>query len=283
MEKNKVTKKQKTIQTLIYSFRFINSKQIQKFLGHKDHRRVNSWLKDLTDKKYLNKDFTQRFGTSTKPAVYNLASEGRRYMRNNYPYVSQTYLRRIADDKKRSKSFRIKCQIIADTYLILFDDIAKEYSKTLENWLSNSTTRLKFNELHFITPAFYESLDFVLLPHLKPDAYCFIRRKGGIDHTMIYVLDAYIPRLMLNYSLKRIFRKLDEEHWSDDSIRSLQIYFICPSNMVIVYIRRLLPSFLKRYYGKTLIFYLATRNQLYQRQKYHKKDTGWISISSDNY
>jgi hypothetical protein len=275
-----VTKKQKTIQTLIYSFRFINSKQIQKFLGHKDHRRVNSWLKDLTDQKFIVRDFTQRFGTSTKPAIYYLASSGRRYMRNSFSNVSKAYLRRIIDDKKRSKSFRVKCQIIADCYLLLFEETVLEYPQTLEMWLSTGI-KLKFNQFHFFTPALYENLDFVLLPELKPDAYCLIQREESITHTMIYVLDAYIPRLMLSYLIKRIFNKLNETYW-EDGVEALHIYFVCPSNMVIVYLRRLLPRFLENYYGKTLVFHFATRNQLYARQKYNRKETGWINVSSED-
>ena len=50
-----ITKKQETILTLIFTFRFINSKQIQEFLQHKDHRRINSWLKDLTEKEYVER------------------------------------------------------------------------------------------------------------------------------------------------------------------------------------------------------------------------------------
>jgi hypothetical protein len=47
-----ITKKQKILLTIVFTFRFINSKQIQQLLNHKDHRRINSWLKDLTEKGY---------------------------------------------------------------------------------------------------------------------------------------------------------------------------------------------------------------------------------------
>ncbi len=50
MAKKIVTKKQEEILQLLYIFRFLNSRQVQEFLGHKDHRRINSWLKDLVKK-----------------------------------------------------------------------------------------------------------------------------------------------------------------------------------------------------------------------------------------
>ena len=50
-----ITKKQQEIPLLTYRFRFINSLQIQKFMGHKGKRRTNSWLKDLIEKEYLER------------------------------------------------------------------------------------------------------------------------------------------------------------------------------------------------------------------------------------
>lgn len=106
--------------------------------------------------------------------------------------------------------------------------------------------------------------------------------KEGITHCAFYVLDAYVPRLMLQYFLKNIFTTLDEEYWEEDDIQSLQIYVLCPNNMVIVYLRRLLKSFLEKYYGgKELVFHFATRNQLNKRIKTKSGKTGWITVSSE--
>lgn len=114
-----ITKKQQTILTLLFTFRFINSKQLQKLLNHKDHRRINSWLKDLVDKEYVVRDFQPIFGTLTKPAIYFLSVKGRDFIRKTF-WVDDFYLKRLREDKKRSKSFRIHCQIIVDCFLIYF-------------------------------------------------------------------------------------------------------------------------------------------------------------------
>ena len=47
-----ITPKQQEIPKLIYKFRFLNRIQIQTLLNHKDKRRINSWLKDLSEKEY---------------------------------------------------------------------------------------------------------------------------------------------------------------------------------------------------------------------------------------
>ncbi len=293
MSKKIITNKQKIIQTLLYTFRFLNSKQIQKFLQHKDHRRINKWLKDLSDKQYIERDFKPIFGTLTKPAVYNLAAKGRGYIRNAYTYHFPRYLKRIARDNKASKSFRIRCQIIADYYLLLFPpeqrnnqakttigiDIIDHLVIQLTTDMDEKKEKIPMNTLQFFTPAYFPP--FVLLEGIKPDAYIRKRTTRGIRHTFLFVIDAYIPRFLLRYSLKHIFDTLDEEYWEDESIHSLQFYFLCPNHKIIIYLRRTLPSFLENYYGShEIIFYFGTRNQLYEGLKNPEKEIKWITISS---
>lgn len=103
-------------------------------------------------------------------------------------------------------------------------------------------------------------------------------------HGFLFVLDAYIPRFLLRYTLRRIFTTLDEEYWEDESIHALQFYILCPNNVVIVYLRRLLPSFLEKYYGgKNLKFHFATRNQLYKRKLGDTEKINWLAFSSEDY
>jgi len=298
-----VTEKQTLIQTLLYCFRFINSKQIQEFLRHKDHRRINSWLKDLENKGYIVRDFKPIYGILTKPAVCYLTTLGRAHIRNNYHFHFPGYLKRIARDNKASKAFRIRCQIIADWYLMLFppqkstDRIDKKVNKAKEKTgidiidylITELTTdkgdteeKIPFNKLQFFTPAYYPS--FILLEKIKPDAYLRKRTTKGIAHGLLFILDAYIPRFLLRYTLKHIFDTLDEENWEDESINSLQFFFLCPNHKIIIYCRRLLPSFLEKYYeGKALKFHFATRNQLYKIKSGKTGNIDWITISSEDY
>src|SRR5476651_1897910 len=148
MTKKILTKKQQTILTLILTFRFINSKQIQQFLGHKDHRRVNTWLKDLAEKQYVIRDYRPIYGTLTKPAVYSLATLGRQYIRETFNPLDTTYLKRLRDDMKRSKSFKVKCQLIADYYLIFFAGKEKELIGSIYEILTEGV-ELKENTLQF--------------------------------------------------------------------------------------------------------------------------------------
>lgn len=301
MSKKIVTGKQELILLLLYIFRFLNSRQIQEFLGHKDHRRINSWLKDLEKKGYIVKDFKPIFGILTKPAVCFLSSLGRGYIQHGYQYYFPKYLKRIARDNKASKSFRIRCQILADWYLTLFQIETKQlrdsedpkhkktsiktgiaivdYIKTLLLENVPDEEKIPMNLLQFFTPSYLP--DFILLDKIKPDSYIRKKTRSGTTYGFLFVLDAYIPRLMLRFLVQRIFTTLDEEYWEEDSIQSLQFYLLCPNNMIIVYLRRLLPSFLEKYYGgKPVQFHFATRNQLYKRKEGKSENIKWITISS---
>lgn len=282
MSKKLITKKQQQILTLILAFRFINSKQLQKFLGHTDHRRINSWLKDLADKEYIVRDYHPVFGTLTKPAVCYLSLLGRRYLRDSLFFDDNKYLMTLRGDKKRSKAFRIKCQLIADFYLTLFEGKEKAFISSIQDYLHDGVI-LPSHAYQFFTPAFYHELDFVLLPYFKPDAYIYQHTKKGIIHTCIFALDAYIPRLMLHYLLKRLFQAFDEAHLEDD-VASLHFYFVCPNNIVIIYLKRLLRSFLGRYYkSKPLLFYFATRNELSKKKEGNIEEVRWQVVSSRDY
>lgn len=283
MSKKLITNKQNTILILLLTFRFLNSKQIQQFLNHKDHRRINGWLKDLTEKEYIERDFTPIYGILTKPAVFNLSSNGRKYIRETYQDVSKKYLGKLREDTKRSKSFRTKCQVLADIYLAHYPDKVDKFLKEISENLNEGVV-LEDNKSQFFTPAFYEVLEEIIpVLKLKPDAYMYEKDKEGITHCVFYVLDAYVPRLMLQYFLKNIFTTLDEEYWEEDNVLSLHIYVLCPNNMVIIYLRRLLKSFLERYYGgKELVFHFATRNQVTKRIKTKSGKTGWIEVSSED-
>ena len=280
---NNITKKQKIILTILFTFRFINSKQIQQLLNHKDHRRINSWLKDLVEKEYIERDFQPVFGTLTKPAVYFLSVKGRDFIRKTY-FVDDLYLARLREDRKRSKAFRIRCQIVVDCFLLLFPDQVTEYCTVIDKWVNQGITLVKSKQIQFVTPAFYEDLDCKLTSLLKPDAYGYLKNTKGVTHIFFLILDAYIPKMMLRTKIQHIFTTLDEENWENDDIHSLQFYVVCPNNVLIVYLKRLLPTLLERYTSNTeLSFHLATRNQLYKRRQNPTGKTGWTSLVSTEY
>ena len=79
--------------------------------------------------------------------------------------------------------------------------------------------KIPLNKLQFFTPSYFPY--FLLLGKIKPDAYLRRKTTKGIAHGLLFVLDAYIPKLLLRFTIKRIFDTLSDENWEEDSILSL--------------------------------------------------------------
>lgn len=78
----RLTNRQQEILKLLYSYRFLTRTQLQALLHHKDHKHINTWLKYLRDNNYIAWIYSTDYVGRTKPAVYYLAINGIRYLRN---------------------------------------------------------------------------------------------------------------------------------------------------------------------------------------------------------
>src|SRR5258708_3478584 len=100
-----ITNKQKEIITLIYRFRFINRKQLQRYLKHKDARRINTWLKDLVEKKYHG-------------IIWIRYEKGMEYGADN-EQLEIKHLKKFYEDKHASETFINHCISIFEFYIPL--------------------------------------------------------------------------------------------------------------------------------------------------------------------
>jgi len=76
----KITPKQQEILQRLYRYRFLNRIQIQQMMGHRDYKTINLWLKDLTQKQYVERIYSTHFLEKTKPAIYYLGINGIRFL-----------------------------------------------------------------------------------------------------------------------------------------------------------------------------------------------------------
>src|SRR5258708_39847145 len=90
---------------LVYKFRFINRKQIQKIFGYKDPKSVNVLLKELVKHNYLGRIYSNKLLENTKPAIYFLANEGIGWVRINYFEDHPERVKRFYRDKHASQRF----------------------------------------------------------------------------------------------------------------------------------------------------------------------------------
>ena len=104
MTQQKITTKQSEILTLLYKYKFLNRIQIQQFLKHKDHRRINSWLKDLTEKEYVKRIWSNRYYERTIPAVYYLAPNSLEYLSEKF-LIKPKYFQKIQEEVKSPETY----------------------------------------------------------------------------------------------------------------------------------------------------------------------------------
>jgi hypothetical protein len=122
MKSVSLTSKQLEILILLYRFRFLDRYHIQRFLDHKQPRRTNSWLKDLTEKGLVGRIYSRKFGENTKPSVYYLNTKARWVLKGKEEIkeeINEPLLNRIYREKHRSKRFIDHNLFLADIYFYL--------------------------------------------------------------------------------------------------------------------------------------------------------------------
>jgi len=111
-----ITKKQQEIIKYLYHFRFLNRIQIQALLKHKDYKTIYLWLKDLTEKEYLNRNYCEKYIERTKPAVYYIGPNGIKLFKTLID-CSKEQLKKLHREKDREDSCITKCQLIGDVFI----------------------------------------------------------------------------------------------------------------------------------------------------------------------
>lgn len=195
-----ITTKQQATLKLIYRYRFLNRKQIQELLKHKDKRRIISWLKDLRDKQYVDWHYDPNdFIAKSQPGIYYLALNGIRYLRSKNEYSNEE-LRKQYKEPTRTQAFINHCLLIADYCIAL---------------QTKSDDELKYG---WVLPADYVHPDseYRFLDEIKPHLF-FSKQQG--DKTTSYLLESFeqtLPRYQLRKRLKDYIDYLASE-WDEDN------------------------------------------------------------------
>lgn len=229
-----ITKKQQEILKLLYRYRYLNRIQIQAFLKHKNKKTINLWLKDLNDKEYTKRIYSNKLGKSTKPAVYYLGLEGIRFLRLEAD-CSKEVLRKRSQEKTHSDSFIDQCLLVPDIVLHLIGKIAE--SKQNGNELSYAVATA--------TDLAHTRSTFNFLAELKTDLLVIKREKkkaaskAKTSHFLFTLLAPNLP----NYSIKKKINNLIDFYyegaWEDNTGKSFPVaVFICPTRAMLAFAKR---------------------------------------------
>lgn len=223
-----ITQKQFTILKLIYRFRFLDRKQIQIMLSHKDHGLINIWLKDLVLKQCIQRIYSKKMPENTKPAVYFLGRNGRKILQKHDPEEFTTaQLRKSYRDSARSAVFRIQCLALVDCYV----------------------TFKKYTSEKGFTWTFYTRdlcCEYDVLNELSPDGFVSVTKKNGrsIEYAL-FLITHRIPRRFTRYKLQHLVNFFINDGWDTKTYPS--IFVICSNRVMESYANNVLENKLAQY------------------------------------
>lgn len=193
MKNTKLTAKQIEILLLLYKFRFLHTYQFQKLLSHKSSNRIKLWLKDLTEKEYIKRDYKKE-AINKKPAIYSLTIKSRELLKKRKD-CNLSVLNNIYREKYRSTQFINHCMLIADIQLVLNSQIKKTET------------------LFFATKSGIADYDY--FPNPLPDAYIVIKKPKSTQRYLVDVIDATLPRFAIRGKIQRFIDYYHKDLWED--------------------------------------------------------------------
>jgi hypothetical protein len=239
MKLSKITNKQSEIIELVYKHRFLNRIKIQAFLGHKDKKTINLWLRDLKARGYIDWIYSpDDFALKTKPAIYYLALESIRLLKTSSEHPVEE-LRKRYRESSRSQSYIDRCILLADCCLTL--EQARDEVSRPQSWYFYETEADYLEDGHYY--------HFLLESELVHPQLCFSKElyEGGGDTStennyLLEVFDAGLPRYRIKKRLTDYVTYLDEEGgvWKDTtgSDKLPIILLVCPRTSDLIYAKR---------------------------------------------
>lgn len=221
MISNNITYKQQEILLLIYRFRFLNRLQIQTLLNHTTSKRINPWLKDLTEKGYIHRIFKRSWKEYTVPAKYYIGINGIRFLRTQKS-CHREYIKKLYREKTRSQRFIDKSLFITDRYIQFLE-------KTKD-------TPLMYQ--------FFTQQDFNPISIMKEINPHFVIAKGATKKKKYFAYELFeegTPRFAIRYRIQQCIDFFQDEEHS----LNINLTFICDDNLykfVNRFVKRLLDE-----------------------------------------
>jgi len=243
----KITPKQLEILLLLYRFRFLNRTHIQKFLNHKDPRRINTWLKNLTERNITGRKYSRKLLDNTKPAIYHLATKSRRILLSQ-PNVNEKLLNRVYREKTRSEKLIRHCLLVADIYFFL-----------------KKEARVNKNILHFYTKT--DLSKHYYLPYSRPDVYIAIKSNHKTKRYFLEIIDEDTPRFVLRSKISQYIEYFQEKTWQKRTNHpNPTMLFVCPDENIKTFLHKHIAQVLEEEAEEEIDFYLTTKEILGSNQ-----------------
>lgn len=276
----KITDKQKEILDLVFRFRFINRKQIQTLLNHKDPKRINVWLKDLVDKNYLGRIYSHKLLENTKPAIYFLNNNGIIWVRYNKCEEYQgddlgldiKFVKKFYQDKTASLTFINHCITLCELYVQTKEyerNKNKDKKKKILEYNIETKTQMWINKQIDLN----RDEDFNEVKQYIPDLYIEKINNPDDDKNFkattffLELFDPHMPRYAIKYRIQQYIKYREEEtDWkmysgSDDSFPTIMLIF--PHHRKLNGLTEFInDELLRSYESANITFFLTTYQKI---------------------
>ena len=281
-----ITRRQEEIVTLIYRFRFINRKQLQRYFKHKDARRINTWLRDLVAKNYLGRIYSYKLLENTKPAIYYLMNNGIIWIRyyigeytTNDGQLEMKYLKKFYQDRKASEIFVNHCVAVFELYLQLKetdveDKIEFETQTKTERWIDKQMDKYEdFDEVkEYIPDLFVEKFTNPLNKDITSSTY------------FIELFDPHVPMYAIKYRISQYIKLKESEDWKEYAGldgKFPQVLLIFPHQQKINMLSKVIRELLTRSYSSDGLTILVTTYKKALEQGITNGSRIWQQIKED--
>lgn len=238
-----ITNKQLEILLLLYRFRFLSRTHIQKFLNHKSHTLITTWLKDLTDRNITNRIHSKTLVDINKPAIYFLGLKSKPILTERADIEAAT-LQRVYREKNSSQIFRNHSLFLADLYFH-FLEAAKQNQARLEFFTATDLLR------------------YAYVPLPRPDGYIVVKEKNKAKRYFLEIIDDGTPFFSVKTKVKKYTNFYKEEYWQNYKHDFPKVLFIYPSAKVKRWLRRVIPELLEKE-ALDISFFLGSRERIQQ-------------------
>ena len=251
MKLPKLTTKQAEILTLLYRYRFLNRIQIQQLMGHKDYRRINAWLKDLTEKEYVNRIYSTHFLEKTKPATYYLGINGIRYLKpqtvttKGEGEVQNTHSLSSANATVKTTAQKPSGRAQSCLPIVVIELKRKSSQRLRYGFATQANLAISRHGYHFLTEAEGVAPSLCIIKHEygkgeDPED------DGTITNYLLEVFDPTTPRYTIRYRIKKYVEYLEDDEWEcGDNDPPPIILLVVPRTTDLIYAKHRLKKTLE--------------------------------------
>ena len=213
-------------------------------MKHKDKKTINLWLKDLTEKRYVNRIYSDHFLEKTKPAIYYLGINGIRHLKTADEYPIEE-LRKRYREHERSQGFIDRSILVAQCRL----DMRAKKSQMVQYYCCTQADYVNpRHSLHFLSE--HETL--------RPD-FCIIKKEQlkqtkepTTTNYLLEIFDATLPRYRVKKRIKDYVQYLIDDEWdSGDNDPPPIILLVMPTLVDLIYAKRRTKKLLLDEYYET--------------------------------